>query len=154
MRRRRGLMCLAALGAMLASEAALAKPQSQMTPLEVVNAFDQMAFFDGHPIEASMKYLAPDVIEHDPTTPTGRDGVIAYFKRRKWTKANAMHDKIYQTMSQGDRVMIFHHAWSGDNDKGGMVFADIFRVKNGLIVEHWDVGEPMPTHSVNNNGVF
>lgn len=146
------ITAVALAGALLPC-AAVAKPQSQMTPVEVVNAFNQMGFFDHHPIEAAEKYIAPDMIEHDPTTPSGRAGVIAYLKRRDWSNASKLKDKIYQTVSQGDRVVVFHHVTQSPNDPG-LAFVDIFRVKGGLIVEHWDVGQPVPKTSANKNGFF
>lgn len=36
----------------------------------------------------------------------------------------------------------------------GVAVAEIFRLENGLIVEHWDVEEEIPEKSANNNTVF
>ncbi len=48
--------------------------------------------------------------------------------------------------------MVFHHVTMGPDDLG-LAFVDIFRVEDGLIVEHWAVGQPVsekvsPRHSM------
>ena len=49
-------------------------------------------------------------------------------------------------LADGDLVMVFHHMTHG-RDEGepdrGLAFVDIFRVRGGLIVEHWAVGQPV-----------
>ena len=39
-------------------------------------------------------------------------------------------------------------------DDPGQVVVDIFRVDDGRIVEHWDVMQPAPTESNDDNGMF
>jgi predicted SnoaL-like aldol condensation-catalyzing enzyme len=36
----------------------------------------------------------------------------------------------------------------------GLAVVDIFRIENGKIAEHWDVIQPIPEHSLNNNSMF
>jgi predicted SnoaL-like aldol condensation-catalyzing enzyme len=36
----------------------------------------------------------------------------------------------------------------------GTAYVDIFRVQGGKIVAHWDVGQPVPEKSANNNTMF
>ena len=45
------------------------------------------------------------------------------------------------------------HVKQNQGDLGGAV-VHIFRFHNGLIVEFWDVGQPIPENSPNENGVF
>jgi predicted SnoaL-like aldol condensation-catalyzing enzyme len=39
-------------------------------------------------------------------------------------------------------------------DPRGAAVVDIFRLENGLIVEHWDVLQPVPENTVSKNPMF
>jgi predicted SnoaL-like aldol condensation-catalyzing enzyme len=128
------------------------RPEDPHSPKAVVNAFDKMGFIDHKPVEAVLTYFAPDVIEHDPTTPGSRDAIIAYMKRRNWSSSQ-MQDKVYRVIAEGDLVVVHHQVLPGPGGPG-LAAVDIFRVKNGKVVEHWDVLQPTPATSANNNGMF
>ena len=137
-----------------------ASAQTQSTesqrPIDVVNAFDKMAFFDHHPTEAILKYVSPDFIEHDPhIAGGGRAGVLEYFSKghRDWSATTTLRDTIDRTISEGDLVVIMHHVTTSPQDPGTL-WIDISRVKDGLIVEHWAVGQPIPTDSKNPNTIY
>lgn len=115
--------------------------------LAVVNAFDQQAFFDHDPVGAMKKYLADDFIERYPDLASPGPGsdkqkTIRFFETRGWKKGEGMQDTIYQVIADRDHVAVFHHTSKGPNDRG-TAWVDIFRVKDGLIVEHWAVGQPV-----------
>jgi hypothetical protein len=47
--------------------------------------------------------------------------------------------------------------WSGivvEQHRPGGAFMDFFRLKDGKIVEHWDVIQQIPEKSANNNSMF
>lgn len=141
-----------ALVMMGASHGALGAPKEANSAQAVVDAFDQMAFFEHKPVEAVMEYVSADVIEHDPTTVNGRQGILDYFKKRDWSKSE-MQDKIYREIVQGDMVVVHHHIMDHPGDTG-MAAVDIFRVKDGLIVEHWDVLQRVPEQPANKLSMF
>src|SRR4051812_36264510 len=98
------------------------------SPKAIVNAFNQMAFFDGDPIGAIKKYLSDDFIERypdfaDDSYPTDKATAIAFFEKRGWKKGEQNSDSIYQVLADGDRVMVFHNAIFKPGDRG-MAFVD------------------------------
>ncbi len=126
-------------------KASAARAQS---PRDIINAFNQLAFFDRKPIEAFEKYLSPDFVERYPDLidpacqKTDKECSIDFFRNRGWKPGEGMTDIIYQVIEEGDRVVVFHKVTRGPDDRG-MGFVDIFRVKDGLIMEHWAVGQPI-----------
>ena len=141
-----------ALAALAVAMSASAAAQRPMSPKAVVNAFDQMAFFDHKPAEAVMKYFSPDFIEHDPVSPDGREALLKYMKAHQWD-SNAAKDKIYRVIAEGDMVVVHHHVLNRPEPRGSAA-VDIFRVKNGRIVEHWDVMQEVPAKAQNKNGML
>lgn len=136
----------------------LAYAEDDPSPIAVVNRFNQMAFFDGKPVEAMRRYLADDFIERYPDfakpdeTGTDKEEAIAFFETRGWKEGEGNRSVVYKVIAQGDEVAVFHHMVRGEDDLG-LAFVDIFRVENGLIVEHWAVGQPVspkvsPRHSM------
>jgi predicted SnoaL-like aldol condensation-catalyzing enzyme len=132
-------------------------PPGDRSPAAVVNAFNQMAFFDHDPIGAMKKYLSKDFVERYPDLAPGgpgsdKEATIRFFETRGWKKGDTKLDTVYQVIADKDRAMVFHCVTMGPNDRG-TAYVDIFRVKNGLIVEHWAVGQPVsekvsPRHSM------
>ena len=65
-------------------------------------------------------------------------------------------DKVFEVkrvIGEGNMVAVHSHVKQNQGDLGGAV-VHIFRFHNALIVEFWDVGQPIPENSPNENGVF
>ena len=56
-------------------------------------------------------------------------------------------------MAQGYLVWLHVYSTESDQDRGQAVI-DIFRVKDGQIVGHWDVIQDVPEKAANANGLF
>jgi len=117
----------------------------------IVLSFYDLAFNQHHTVDAAMKFLAVKYIQHNPGVADGRQGFIDAFPQT--TKPDLSTVEFKRTISENDLVVLHSHAHDVPGDLGYAV-VDIFRVQNGLIVEHWDVGQKVPATSKNNNTMF
>ena len=58
-----------------------------------------------------------------------------------------------RVIAEGDLVVIHSHVKMTKDELGNAV-ADIFRVADGKIVEHWDIIQPVPEDPANSNTMF
>src|SRR5215469_4594313 len=105
------------------------------------------AFFNRHEIEAAERALDPSYIQHNPQLPNGRDALVGFFAGYFRDHPRATSEIIHVAAS-GDLVWLHVHDMEGPRDRGNGV-VDIFRVRDGRIVEHWDVIQEVPRKSSN-----
>ena len=97
-------------------------------------------------------YFAPGYIQHNPMAVNGAEAIRTLFKG--FYAANpAATIVVKRSLADGDLVAI-HYSMKIKPDERGFAVIDIFRVENGKIAEHWDVSQPVPEKSANNNGMF
>ncbi|MBB2674215.1 UNVERIFIED_ORG: putative SnoaL-like aldol condensation-catalyzing enzyme [Rhizobium esperanzae] len=115
----------------------------------VVEFYDR--FFNSHDIE-SAAVVADEYRQHNPEVPDGKKPLVSFFtgffKDNPQSKA-----KIVRSSADGDLVWLHVHATNGTDDRGQAI-VDIFRVKDGKIVEHWDVIQAVPKEAANKNTMF
>jgi len=116
----------------------------------VLDFYDQ--FFNRHETEEAALLLAEDYRQHNPSVPDGRAPVVSYFTQyfRENPQSRA---RVVRSATDGDLVYLHIHSTNGPEDRGVAV-VDIFRVRDGRIVEHWDVIQPVPAESANSNTMF
>jgi predicted SnoaL-like aldol condensation-catalyzing enzyme len=68
-------------------------------------------------------------------------------------RAPAARAEIVRVVAEGDLVVIHNHITSGPGDRGLAGF-DLFRLRDGKIVEHWDARQPVPERPANSNTMF
>jgi len=86
--------------------------------------------FDRHDIEAADRYF--------PENPTQFKQFLSGFFQR----FSDSHTTIDHILAENDKVMVMMTGIGTDNQTGKRVTmkaADLYRIKNGKIVEHWDV---------------
>lgn len=108
--------------------------------------------FNQHQVDQATKVMADDYIQHNPLVPNGKAPFVSFFKGFFAKNPNAK-SKIVRTAADGDLVWLHIHATNGENDRGQAII-DVFRVKDGKIVEHWDVIQDVPEKAANHNTMF
>ncbi len=119
----------------------------------VVLAFYKLALSDMKPGEAFARYAAPDFVEHSAdsaggtaaATVTFLEGLIKRSPQPKWT--------VVRVIAEGDLVFL-HVRFAASPTATPIVVGEIFRVKNGKLVEHWDIIQHAPERPVNRNPIL
>jgi len=97
------------------------------------------------------KYIAADYIQHNPALADGaealKNAVQIWMKDVPKGKVNFQH-----VAADGDLVFL-HVKTFGPTGKLTAI-AEIFRVKDNRIVEHWDVIQEVPEKSANQHPMF
>lgn len=121
-------------------------------PKKIVTEFFVTAFVDRQPKEAAMRFLSPDqYIQHNPNGKDGREAFINGFG--KYVESTGYKCEVKRVIAEQDLVVVHSHCKEKPDDRGNAV-VDIFRVRNDLIVEHWDVIQAMPEAPRNTNTMF
>ena len=116
----------------------------------VVEFYDR--FFNKHETAEAAKVVAEDYIQHNPNVPDGKKPFVSFFTGYFHHNPNAQA-KIVRSVAAGDLVWLHVNATDGSG-KPGVAVVDIFRVEDGMIVEHWDVIQSVPEQSANKNTMF
>ena len=95
------------------------------------------------------QYFAPDYKQHNPVIPDGPSAIVKMIA----TLTGLVYEQG-MAVEDGDLVMV-HGRYTGWGPKP-MVAVDIFRLKNGKVVEHWDVmQEEVPkANTASGNAMF
>jgi len=98
------------------------------------------------------RFIAPGYIQHNQLAEPGREGLKRFLDTIRAETPEAVHD-VKRAFVDGDHVTVHYHVrrWPGDN---GWAVIDIFRLENGLIVEHWDVMQDVVPGGPNPRGPF
>ncbi|WP_445116628.1 nuclear transport factor 2 family protein [Acinetobacter sp. WZC-1] len=128
-----------------------AAQQAQQNKAIVIDFYE--GIFLKHKVqEYADRYISNTYTQHNPSVPDGKNAVIEYFTTYFKENPDAT-TSIKRVIAQGDLVVLHVHSTRNKQDRGAAIM-DIFRVKNGKIVELWDVIQPIPEQSANNNTMF
>jgi len=112
----------------------------------VLEAFDTL--FNKRDYVEAERYWSPNYIQHSAHIEPGRDGLFNLIKSIPPT-LKYEHDMI---VGEGDFVIV-HGRFSGHGQAANWIAADIVRIKDGLLVEHWDVIEDEATRAQSKSGL-
>lgn len=90
--------------------------------------------------------------QHSPQFPNGSQDLKATLTASYQQFPDATYD-IKRVIAEGDLVAVHGH-YIGAPGQRGQAILDLFRVRDGKIVEHWDVIQDVPAASANDNTMF
>ena len=109
--------------------------------------------FNQHDIEKSREECWGDpYIQHNPMAPDGAEALLGFIGPFFEANPEAAID-IKRVAADGDLVWI-HYNNKLTPDALGLAVVDILRMKDGKFVEHWDIVQPVPEESANENTMF
>jgi predicted SnoaL-like aldol condensation-catalyzing enzyme len=111
----------------------------------VLEAFDTL--FNKRDYAAAERFWSPDYVQHSAHIEPGREGLFSLIKG---LPASLRHEPGV-IVAEGDYV-ILHGRFSGIGLPANWIAADIILLKEGILVEHWDVIEDEATLEQSKSG--
>ena len=98
----------------------------------VLEAFNTL--FNKRDYEAAARYWSPNYIQHSAHIEPGREGL---FNLIKASPASLRYEPGV-IVAEGDFVIV-HGRFSGTGRPRNWIAADVVRIADGVLAEHWDV---------------
>ena len=111
----------------------------------VLNAFDTL--FNKRDYAAAKRYWSPSYIQHSAHIPPGREGLFGMIKIMPETLRYQNH-----LAAATGGFVILHGRFSGFGPVAWVV-ADIVRMEDGVLAEHWDVIQDEATREQSRSGL-
>jgi len=112
----------------------------------VLVAFDTL--FNKRDYATAEKFWSPDDIQHSAHIEPGREGLFNLIRNAPDT-LRYEHQLI---VAEGDYVIV-HGRFSGHGQPVAWIAADIIRIENGRLAEHWDVLQDEATKAQSKSGL-
>ena len=112
----------------------------------VLEAFDTL--FNKRDYKAAERFWSPNYIQHSAHNEPGRDGLFNLIRSSPPT-LRYEHQLI---VAEGDYVIV-HGRFSGTGRPVAWVAADIVRIENDRLAEHWDVLQDEATKAESKSGL-
>jgi predicted SnoaL-like aldol condensation-catalyzing enzyme len=111
----------------------------------VLKAFDTL--FNQRDYATAERYWSPNYIQHSAHIEPGRDGLFNLVKSLPQT----LRYEPGTIVAERDFVIV-HGRFSGFGQPVNWIAADIIRIKEGVLVEHWDVIQDEATQEQSKSG--
>lgn len=112
----------------------------------VLKAFNTL--FNEKDYAAAEKFWSPDYVQHSAHIPPGRDGLFGLVK----ASPAAMRYENSLIMADGDMLML-RGRFTNKGGAAAWIAADVVRVQDGRLAEHWDVIEDEVTREASVSGL-
>jgi predicted SnoaL-like aldol condensation-catalyzing enzyme len=124
----------------------MSEPIQEKNKALVLNAFDTL--FNKRDYAAAEKYWSPNYIQHSAHIEPGRDGLFSLIR----SVPRTLRYEQQLIVTEGDYVIV-HGRFSGFGRPVAWIAADIVRIENGRLAEHWDVLQDEATKAESKSGL-
>lgn len=120
----------------------------------VVEAFVNDILMGANPDKITDYVSTETYLQHNSAVADGLDGLGAALQYFAENGLVMQYDTLHKVLGEGNFVLTMSEGKFGKGDH--VAFYDLFRLDNGLIVEHWDVIQAIPAEAdwKNQNGKF
>jgi predicted SnoaL-like aldol condensation-catalyzing enzyme len=112
----------------------------------VLAAFDTL--FNKRDYDAAARYWSPDYVQHSAHIAPGREGLFELIKQ---LPASLRYEP--GLILADENFVIVHGRFSGHGRPRSWIAADILRIVDGVLVEHWDVLQDEATQKESQSGL-
>lgn len=102
-------------------------------------------------LDALDTFLSSDYMQHNPVVPDTLDGLRGFIDYLGEQDIEFYYTEIHNVVAEGNFVFVQSE---GIYDGAPTAFSDLWRVEDGVIVEHWDAVQEVPTALAHDNGMF
>ena len=120
--------------------------QEEKNKALVLEAFDTL--FNKRDYAAAEHYWSPNYIQHSAHIAPGREGLFDLIK----SMPSTLKYEPGTIVAEKDFVIV-HGRFSGFGQAVNWIAADILRIDDGLLVEHWDVIQDEATRASSKSGL-
>src|SRR5467141_2996853 len=124
----------------------MSRTKQEKNKVLVLEAFDTL--FNKRDYVAAERYWSPDYIQHSAHIAPGRGGLFNLIKSLPPT----LKYEPGTIVADGDFVIV-HGRFSDFGLPVNWIAADIVRIKDGILVEHWDVIQDEATRELSKSGL-
>lgn len=108
--------------------------------------------FFARDVAAVRRFAAPTYLQHNPQFPNGSAVLEQAIPALAANPDFSVSPK--RVVVDGDYVLVHSHYRFAPAPDRGLAVVDLWRVRDGKVVEHWDVGQPVPATAANSNTMF
>ena len=124
----------------------MAKTTEQANKALVLEAFDTL--FNKRDYKAAERYWSPNYIQHSAHIKPGRDGLFDLIR----SSPSTLRYEPGTIVAEGDYVIV-HGRFTNTGRPKNWIAADVVRVADGQLAEHWDVLQDETTEAESQSGL-
>jgi predicted SnoaL-like aldol condensation-catalyzing enzyme len=126
-------------------EIVMSQTKQERNKALVLEAFDTL--FNKRDYIAAERYWSTNYIQHSAHIAPGRSGLFGLIK----SMPSTLKYEPGMIVADGDLVIV-HGRFSGFGAPANWIAADILRIEDGVLVEHWDVIQDEATREQSKSG--